>query len=264
MDFIAKIINGVNIFIFIWMVLGVYFALRQKKLKDKRKLYLFFAVTGFMVAWRVAIRIITSRYSVALIIPFVIFAAFFLVKSGKKKHVLVTLTLCVFVICTFAIYAKMTFDSVSRYHYSTIASDVVKKFDETRKNVYVIRRAEYTRLTCMSATKSDVRTIKDSESFCDYSKKEDSAHPPMIVYYQVKKERDPLRGVKKAKPLVSMPQNENGTKKQIISFVSSSHEIAPVSETEKETCLPNLREKGDSEEIRSRNESFHVREDQTL
>jgi len=230
-DFIAKIIKGVNIIIFIWMIPGVYFMLRKRRGKDNRKLYLCFAVAGFMIAWRIAIRIITSRYSVALIIPFVFFAAFFLVNSGKKRHGLVMLALCVFVICTFVIYAKMNFDSISRYHYSTIVSDVFRKYDETRKRDYVVRRAEYYRLSFMSATNSVVRPIRDSETFRDFLGKQDSICPPLIVYYQVRKDKDILRGYRKVRKLVSIPQNEEGTKKQIICSVTPEPESIPDSET---------------------------------
>ena len=233
-DYITKIIKGVNIIIFIWMIPGVYLLLRQRRGKDNRKLYLFFAVAGFMIAWRVAIKIITSRYSVALIIPFALFAAFFLVNSGKKRHGLVMLTVCAFVICTFVIYFKMNFDSISRYHYSTVVSDVFRKYDETQESFYVVRRAEYNRLSFMSATKNAVHPIKDSETFYDYFEKQGGIYPGTIVYYQIRKNVDGLLGFRNVKRLVSLPQNEDGTKRQVICSIAPELEPAPVSGTEPE------------------------------
>ena len=227
-DSLVKTIKGVNIFIFIWMIPGVYLVLRERKGKDNRKLYLYFAATGFMIAWRVAIRIITSRYSVALIIPFAFFAAVFLVNTFRKRHIPVMLAVCAFTICTFALYVKMDFDSMTRYHYSTIVSDAFKKYDETQKRNYVVRRVEYTRLTFMCDTKNVVRPIKDSETFYGFFKKQGGIRPRTVVCYQIKKDNDTLRGFRNVKKLVSIPQNEKGTKKQIISSVSSEQGELPV------------------------------------
>ena len=230
-DYITKIVKGVNVIIFIWTIPGVYLVLKQRRGKDNRKLYLFFAVTGFMIAWRVAIKIITSRYSVALIIPFALFAAFFLVDSGKKRHGLVMSALCAFVICTFVVYVDMNFDSISRYHYSTVVSDVFRKYDETQESFYIVRRAEYSRIPFMSATKNAVRPIKDSETFYDFFKKQGGIYPGTIVYYQIRKNVDGLRGFRNVKCLVSLPQNEDGSKRQVICSIAPELEPAPDPET---------------------------------
>jgi hypothetical protein len=141
------------------------------------------------------------------------------------------LALCAFVICTFVIYAKMNFDSISRYHYSTVISDVFRKYDETQESFYIVRRAEYNRLSFMSATKNALHPIKDSETFYDYFKKQGGICPGTIVYYQIRKNVDGLRGFRNVKCLVSLPQNEDGTKRQVICSIAPELETAPVSGT---------------------------------
>ena len=66
LDAAQKIPKGVNIIIFIWALIGLYILIRDPKFKKDFYFWLYTLVIAFMVAWRVAIRILTSRYASGL------------------------------------------------------------------------------------------------------------------------------------------------------------------------------------------------------
>ena len=119
-----KIPKGVNIVIFIWALIGLYFLLRNPKIRKDFYFWLFTAVIGFMVAWRIVIRILTSRYAAGLIVPFAVLAAVFLVNSAKRRHFIVRLGIYVLIAVTGFIVLKMNVDSTTRNSYSDMIAEV--------------------------------------------------------------------------------------------------------------------------------------------
>ena len=251
LDSLVKIPKGVNIILFIWMLLGLFWILRTGKIKQKNRLYLFFAVAGFMIGWRVIIRLITSRYAVGMVIPFSIISAFFLIDSAKKRHVLVRLVFFAFVLCTSVIYVKMNFDSVSRHHYSVDIADVFERFRPNERLLFVVRYHEYNRVCFLNHFKDNVEVVRPEKDFNDYlaDKKAEKNFPDMVLNYQTKESEGEIHGWKGLRKIVAFPQNRDGTKKQVISTYSSSQGMAAVSKSSGLSDMPDLLKDGDLENL---------------
>ena len=258
-DALAKIPKGVNIILFMWMIVGVYFVLRQGRIKDKNNLKIFFAVIGFMLGWRVLIQIITSRYATALIIPFTFFSAFFLIDSVKRRHILVRLVFFAFVLCTAFIYLKMNFDSISRYHYSIVATDIFKKLGQKNKYEYAVRALEYNRMCFLNHFENNVEAIGLNNRFDKYvAAKNKELYPDKLLNYQTKRGEGEIHGWKYFRKIASLPQSDDGGKKQVISSFSLKKMYTPISKTTITPYSPNLLKNGDFESLCSPEESFEV------
>lgn len=254
LEAMGKIPRGINIILFIWMGFAVYCALRNKSFRQRKELLLFYAAIAFMFAWRILIKIITSRYASAMIIPFAVFSSFLLFDTFRKKHLLIRLAWAAFFICTGFIYLKMSFDSITRHDYSTVVAEVFDRYKFSPNNYsFLVNNVQHNRLSYLSR----IEGMKWASKKNTLKNQLHTSTSDVVLNYQVKKGEDELRGEKNLRTVASLPQ-KGSSKRQLVAIYTSMNKARPVSETKKPPYTPNLLKNGDLETLLSPEESHDV------
>ena len=254
-DAFEKIPKGVNIIIFIWALIGLYLLIRNPKFKKDKYFWLYIAVIGFMIAWRVVIKILTSRYAAGLIIPFTVLAAVFLVNSMKRRHLIVRLGLFVLIAITGFIVLKMNLDSTTRNYYSDTIAEIYDDLGYSRGKDYtfLVEHDDYSRMYFLTHLGENVGRIKDEEVH-DFVSDYRSIYPDTILNTPAKNITDEISHLDNMRLLASLIEKKTSKriKKQFIYAVSGRGECVPVSKSQ---IAPypenNLLDNGDMEELDS-------------
>lgn len=254
-----KIPKGANIIIFIWAMIGLYFLLRDPKVRKDFHFWLYAAVIGFMVAWRIVIRILTSRYAAGLIIPFVLLAAVFLVNSVKRRHLIVRLGLYVLIAITGFIILKMNLDSTTRNYYSDMIAEVFDDLGTSRPKDYtfVVEFDDYSRMFNQTRLGRNLGRLKE-DKVQDYTLGYRRIYPDTILNAPSKGITDEVARLDNMKLLVSLVEKKtsNKIKKQLIYAMSGPDECVPISKSGILPCPENnLLENGGMEATDSPEES---------
>ena len=237
-----KIPKGVNIVIFIWALIGLYFLLRNPKIRKDFYFWLFTAVIGFMVAWRIVIRILTSRYAAGLIVPFAVLAAVFLVNSAKRRHFIVRLGFYVLIAVTGFIVLKMNVDSTTRNSYSDMIAEVFEGLGSSRPEDYtfVVEHDDYSRMLFQTHLGDNVGRLKE-ENVRDYVLGYRRIYPDTILNAPSKTVTDEISRLDNMRLLASLIERKTSKKikKQLIYAMSGRDECVPVSKDRIVPCPEN-------------------------
>ena len=260
LDAAQKIPKGVNIIIFIWALIGLYILIRDPKFKKDFYFWLYTLVIAFMVAWRVAIRILTSRYASGLIIPFVVLASVFLVNSVKRRHLIVRLGLYVLIAVTGVIVLKMNLDSTTRNYYSDTIAEIYEDLGQSREKDYtfLVEHDDYSRIYFLTHLGKKVGRIKDDEVH-DFVSGYRRIYPDTILNTPSKNITDEISRLDNMRLLASLIEKKTSKriKKQFIYAVSGHDECVPISKSQIVPRAENdLLENGDMEELDSPEESY--------
>ena len=274
-DAAEKIPKGVNIIIFIWAVIGLYMLIRNPKTRKDFYFRLYAAVIGFMVAWRIVIRILTSRYAAGLIIPFVLLASVFLVNSMKRRHLVVRLVIYVLLAVTGFIVLKMNLDSTTRNYYSDTIAEVFGKLGYSRPGdlgysspndrTFVVEYDDFSRVYFQTRLGRNLGRIKEDD-VRDYILGYTRLYPDTVLNAPSKSITDEIRQLGNMKPLVSLVEKKSSDKikKQLVyamtgpsvSCAAGRDECVPISRSRIAPCPENsLLDNGDMEALDSLEES---------
>ena len=255
---LEKIPKGVNVIVFIWAMIGLYMLLRNPKIRKEKFFYLFSGIIGFMVLWRIGVGIMTSRYATGLILPFVVFASYFLYHAGKKKHLLVRLAFYVTIAITGFILLKMNTDSVLRNYSSDIVSEVFRRIDRTNKP-YSFRAPwkDFSRILFSSHLNEKLVAVYDTH-FHKFIFTDRSVYPADTVLdvdlRMIADDTEALDKIK-TKQIASLVEDPKKDKRQLIYLLSSEDQCIPVPENRIPLYSQNLLDNGDLEELDSPEES---------
>jgi len=256
LDILEKIPKGVNIIIFIWAVIGIVLLVHSPRFRRKRFLCFYLGIIGFMIAWRVKIGIISSRYTAGMIIPFVALASIFLYSCGKRRHAVVRYALYAFLVGSAFIYVKMDFDSMTRNHYRDVIAEVFTDLDNSGgKYTFLLDESDYRRLNMPLGFHGTVKPM-NGEKFHQYVSDYKTVYPETVVNVDSKNASAYPGGLDYVKKLVSISQNEKGTKRQLIYVLTSDNQCVPVSLNRAAPYQPNLLDNGDLEILDSVEDSY--------
>ena len=252
-----KIPKGVNIIVFIWAMIGLFLLLRNTKVRKEKLFILCLAVIGFMAAWRVLFKITTSRYAAGLILPFVVFASYFLYNAGKKRHGFVRLVLSAAIACTGFIILKMNFDSVTRNESAVAVSETFRVFDATRGN-YMFRAPwkDFRRIYYFSRMSDNIMGVYDPAKLIlnyNYVFKDTVLD---VEFKDIADNAEVLERLRQKYRLVaSLIEESNPKKKQLIYVLTSDNKCVPILKERIPPYRPNLLDNGDLEELDTPEES---------
>ena len=245
-DALAKIPKGVNLLLFVWAALAVYATIRSGEFRRKKELKLFYWIAFFMIVWRILIRIITSRYAAALIIPLAFFSSLYLCNPFRKKHLLAKLAWTAIFVCTGFIYLKMNFDSLSRYDYSSLVAETFDRYQYSKNDcMFSVRNTEYNRISYLSRIPFK-RFVNPKQPLKEHLRQTLS---DILLNYQVKTDENELRGEQGLGTVAFFPQSSS--KKQLVCIYTTQNRAKPVSEANRPPYSPNLLQNGDVETLLS-------------
>ena len=260
LEIIQRIPNSVNIIVFIWAVAGLIFFVRNREIRNKSEIYFYFGIVGFMILWRIVIRIESSRYAVILIFPFVFLASVFLAELGKKRRGIVRLALYAFMAGTGFFILKMNVDSVTRNQSSDIVAEILGELDRTpRQYAFMAGYKDHRRIDQRADLNRELIELKEgfdlNELFADYR---DAYLDATIVNTAISSSNPPPREYDYTKKIVSLNRNSSGSKKHLIYALTSdeNNRCVPVAADRIPPYQPNLLENGDLEQLDSPEESY--------
>lgn len=261
LESLGKIPKGVNIIVFIWALIGLVLLLRDPKIRKEKLFYIGLLAVGFMVAWRVLFRITTSRYAAGLILPFVIFASYFLYNSGKRRHGFVRLVLYIAIACTGIIVLKMNLDSVTRNESAVAVAEVFRNIDGSRRNRMYMFRApwkDFRRIYYFSRMDGNILGVYDvPKLILNYSE----VYVDTVLNVEARAMKDDVlaSGVSEqavwdklkrdGRLIASVVEESNAKKKQLVYLLSSGNQCVPVLKDRIPPYRPNLLDNGDLEEL---------------
>lgn len=265
LESLGKIPKGVNIIVFIWAMIGLVLLLWDPKIRKEKMFYIGLIAVGFMVAWRVLFRIETSRYAAGLILPFVVFASYFLYNAGKRRHGFVRLVLYTAIACTGIIILKMNVDSVSRNKSAVTIAEVFRNIDGNRGNhmfrapwkdfrrIYYFCHMDDNILGVYSVPKLILNyseVYMDTVLNVEAKDMKDDALDAGVSEHAVwdKLKRD-------ARLIASVIEESNSKKKQLVYILSSDNQCIPVLKDRIPPYRPNLLDNGDLEDLDTPEES---------
>jgi hypothetical protein len=260
-----KIPKGVNIIIFIWAIIGLFLLLMNPKVRKEKLFWVFLAVAGFMVFWRILFGIDSSRYAAGLILPFTVSASYLVCTAGRKKHLPIRIPLCIALVCSGFILVKMNTDSVFRNYESDIVSEVFKDFERDR-DIRMFRAPwkDFSRILFSSRLGGKLKATAwddehESEKVHKYLVNYDIAYPDTVYNIDSRTIEDDAEvwDILKSKhtQIASLVEDARRNKRQLIFLLSSDNHGAPVSENGIPPYRPNLLDNGDLEELDSPEES---------
>ena len=272
LESLEKIPKGVNIVIFIWAMIGLFLLLRNPKMRKEKLFLISLGILSFMAAWRVLFHISTSRYAAGLILPFVIFASYFLYNSRKRRHVLVRLVLYAAIACSGVIVLKMNLDSVTRHESAVAVSEVFRAVDGSGGN-YMFRAPwkDFPRIYYFSRMKDGILGVYEPDTFIlNYS----NVFKDTVLYIETKdiwgNDREKTAGTdsgnrksarvqeklnRKYKLIASLVEDVDDNKKHFIYILSSDNRCVPVLKDRIPPYRPNLLDNGNLEELDTAEES---------
>ena len=260
LEALEKIPKGVNLILFIWGAVGLFFLLRDPKARKEKVFYAILAMSIFMASWRVMQKLISSRYAICLILPTAVSAASLIYIQGKRRHVLVRVAFSVAILISGFLFLKMNTNSVFRNYSSNILSEIFKDIESGtgEKHMYVASWKDFSRVYYATRLGDSISSIRDKDIH-DYVVNYRSAYPD--TYFDVESRSiadDPVvMDILRDKQIASLIDDTDKHKKQYIFLLSSENECVPVSENRIEPYRPNFLENGDLEQLDSPEESFH-------
>ena len=258
LESLGKITKGVNLILFIWAAVGLFFMLRDPKIRKEKLFYVFLVMIAFMVAWRTLDKIISSRYAICLILPTAVSAAYLIYVQGKRRHLLVRVAFSVAILISGFLFLKMNTNSVFRNYSSNILSEMYKDVESSReKHLYVAAWKDFSRVYYSTRLGDNISSIRDKDIH-DYVVNYRSIYPDLLFNVESRSiEDDPvIMGMLKDKQIASLIDDTDKRKRQYIFLLSSENECVPVSENRIAPYRPNLLENGDLEQLDSPEESY--------
>lgn len=258
LESLEKIPKGINIIVFIWAMIGLFLLLRDPKIRKEKMFHVCLAVVGFMAVWRILANIDTSRYAAGLILPFVVFASYFLYNSRKRRHGFVRFVLYVAIACSGFIILKMNCDSVTRNESAVVVSETFRTIDATNGNhMFRAPWKDFRRIYYYSHMKDNIMGVYDpAKLIMDYN----YVFKDMVLNIEAKNIADYPDVQKKLKQkyklIASLIEESNVKKKQFIYILSSDNRCVPVLKEEIPPYRPNLLDNGDLEELDTPEESL--------
>ena len=260
LEIIERIPNSVNIIVFIWAVAGLIFFVRNREIRNKSEIYVYFGIVGFMILWRIIIRIESSRYAVVLIFPFVFLASVFLTELRKKRRGIVRLALYAFTAITGFFILKMNVDAVTRNQASDIVAEILGELDRTpRQYAFMAGYKDHSRINQRANLNRELIELKEgfdfNELFADYR---DAYLDATIVNTAISSSNPPPQEYDYTKKIVSINRNSSGSKKHLIYTLTSDENsrCIPIAADRISPYQPNLLENGDLEQLDSPEESY--------
>ena len=253
-----KIPKGVNLILFIWAAVGLFFMLRDAKVRKEKIFYACLAMIAFMIFWRTLIRLISSRYAICLILPLTVSAAYLVFIQGKRRHVLVRVALSAALAVSGFLFLKMNTNSVFRNYSSNILSEMFKDIESSReKHLYVASWKDFSRVYYASRLGDSITSIRDKDIH-DYVVGYRNVYPD--VFFNVESRSiadDPVvLEMLRDKQVASLIDDTDKNKKQYVYLLSSENKCVPVSESRIAPLRPNLLENGGLEQLDSPEESY--------
>ena len=259
LESLEKIPKGVNLILFIWAAVGLFFMLRDPKARKEKIFYACLAMIVFMVLWRTLIKLISSRYAICLILPTVVSAAYLIYVQGKRRHVLVRVAFSVAILISGYLFLKMNTNSVFRNYSSEILSEIFRGIESgsREKHIYVASWKDFSRVYYATRLGDSISSIRDKDIH-DYVLNYRSVYPDTYLNVESRSIQDDpvvvdmLRG----RQIASLIDDTDKDKKQFVFHVSSGNQCVPVSETRIAPYRPNLLDNGDLEQLDTPEESF--------
>jgi len=254
--------KGVNEVVFAWAVISVLLFLRhQKDLKEKAYLYIALFVTAFMIFWRVFFLNISSRYSSGLILPFVLFAAFFLFDGlSKRRRLLVRLALLAAIIASSVVMFCMNFNGLTRNQHYDIVAEVFSGIDAAKEShVFTVQKENFFRIGVIGGLdRNRMETMDDEMTFDEYLADYDRVYPETLVNVMSRDpDAEPEKDGYRITKIVSLSENKKKPKYRLIYAIvpDAANACVPVSASQIGPCPANLLENGDFELADSPEES---------
>ena len=254
--------KGVNEVIFVWMVISVVLLLRhQRTLKDKEYLYIALIVIAFMSFWRVFFLNISSRYSSGLILPFVIFASYFLYDGlNKRRRLLIRLALLAAIVASSIVLFCMNFNGLTRNHYCDVVAEIFSDIDGARGNhIFTVEKENFFRIGVIGdLDRADMEAIDDEITFDKYLAGYTRVYPDTIVNFLSKGAYvEPEKSGYKLTKIVSLCENPKKQKYRLLYSIAtdSANRCVLIPENGIVPHQSNLLENGDFEGLDSPEES---------
>ncbi len=213
--------KGLNEVVFVWAAISVFLFLRhQNELKDKAYLYISLIILAFMAFWRVFFLNISSRYSSGLILPFAIFASFFLFNGlSKRRRPLVRLALLAAIVGSSICLFCMNFNGLTRNHYCDIVAEIFSGIDATRENhIFAVEKENFFRIGVIGGLdRADMEAMDDDISFDEYLAGYTRVYPDTIVNFLSRgAHAEPEKNGYKLTKIVSLCENPKKQKYRIL------------------------------------------------
>lgn len=254
--------KGVNEVIFTWAVLGALLLLRHRnELKDRTYLYISLIVIAFMIFWRVFFLNISSRYSSGLILPFVLFASFFLFNGlNKRRRRLVRLALAAAIVASTVVLFCMNFNGLTRNQHYDILAETFSCFDGTKGNhVFTVQKENFFRIGVIGGLdRSRMEAMGDEMTLDEYLAEYARVYPDTLVNIMSREpDAEPEKDGYKLTKIVSLCENKKKPKYRLIYSIESdsANRCVPISASRIGPYPANLLENGDFELVDSGEES---------
>ena len=254
--------KGVNEVVFAWALISILLFLRhQKDLKEKAYLFIALFVTAFMIFWRVFFLNISSRYSSGLILPFVLFAAFFLFDGlGKRRRLLVRLALLAAIIGSTICMFCMNFNGLTRNQHYDIVAEVFSDIDAAKEShSFTVQKENLFRIGVIAGLDRDrMEVMGDDMTLDEYLADYARMYPETLVNIATKEpDVKPQKNGYKITKIVSLSENKKKPKYRLIYSIvpNPANECVPVSASQVGPYPANLLENGDFERLDSREDS---------
>jgi hypothetical protein len=254
--------KGLNEVIFVWAAISVFLFLRhQNELKDKAYLYISLIIIAFMAFWRVFFLNISSRYSSGLILPFAIFASFFVFNGlSKRRRPLVRLALIAAIVGSSVVLFCMNFNGLTRNHYCDVVAEIFSGIDGTKENhVFAVEKENFFRIGVIGGLdRAGMEAIDDEIAFDEYLAGYTRVYPDTIVNILSKgPHAEPEKNGYKLTKIVSLCENPKKQKYRLLYAVvpDSANRCDLIPENEIVPQPSGLLENGDFEALDSPEES---------
>ena len=261
LNYLSKIPDGVNIIIFLWAVVGLLLYFIDRKEKKDGLLFLYFAVIGLMIFWRVLIGIKTSRYAAGLILPFCVIAALFFYYAGRRRHLCVRLAIYVFMVITGCIIIKMNCTAFSKSHFCFLLAESFDFCEDNNDNVtFMTYSTHFTRIERLShLTSKHIAKLEAEEANADIfnvNQADNGTTSDTIMNIPSGTLTDEIAVYSKLTPLVRIIANKKGSKQQMMYCLTPDNTCLPIFNNQIAPYPANLLKNGDFEILDSKEESY--------
>ena len=246
--------KGVNEVLFVWAAIAIFLLLRhQKELKNQAYLHIALIVIAFMTFWRVFFLNISSRYTSGLILPYVIFASFFLFNGlNKRRRPLVRLALLAAIIGSTVCMVWMNFNGLTRNQHYDVVGAIFSGIDATKENhVFTVQKENFFRIGVIGGLdRSRMEAMGDETTLDEYLADYSRIYPETLVNIMSRdNNEEPVKNGYRITKLVSLTENKKKPKYRFIYSIvpDSADSCVPISASQIGPYPANLLENGDFE-----------------
>ena len=254
--------KGVNEVLFVWTAIAIFLLLRHREdLKNQAYLYIALIVIAFMTFWRVFFLNISSRYTSGLILPYVIFASFFLFNGlTKRRRRLIRLALLAAIIGSTVCMVWMNFNGLTRNQHYDVVGAIFSGIDATKENhVFTVQKENFFRIGVIGGLdRSRMEAMGDEMTLDEYLADYSRIYPETLVNIMSRdNNEEPVKNGYRITKLVSLTENKKKPKYRLIYSIvpDSGDRCVPISASQIGAYPVNLLENGDFELMDSAEES---------